>query len=97
MGDPYEEEDLFDEGEKVYAIHCVDCHGETGVGDGPKSSEIFTTMPNFADGSYRKPLGLVAANINYGKRLEMPPFRKEISDREIWAVARYVRSLSGTE
>ncbi|MCB0352659.1 MAG: cytochrome c [Bdellovibrionales bacterium] len=93
-GNPYEgSSDLLPLGEATYKSHCTRCHGMTGLGDGPDSSTLTVALPNFSDGSYDKSLGLVAGNITYGKREEMPAFQDQLSEKEIWSVASYIQSL----
>ncbi len=80
-------------GKGVYTLHCAECHGQAGKGDGPRAESFQAKMPDFSDGSFDKSPGLTAANINYGKRDEMPAFKDRLSEQEIWAVAHYVLSL----
>jgi mono/diheme cytochrome c family protein len=92
-GNPYSESELRDIGAETYTLYCVRCHGAEGMGNGSESLSLSAQLPNFTDGSYEKSLGLVAANIKYGKRQEMPAFKNILTDREVWAVAQYVMSL----
>ncbi len=93
LGNPYEDDSQYAQtGERVYEMHCLRCHGKAGKGDGPEFTEKMANIPNFNDGTYEKSLGLTAANIYYGKR-EMPAFGETLSEREVWAVARYLRTL----
>jgi mono/diheme cytochrome c family protein len=92
-GNPHSESDLREVGAETYTLYCMRCHGAAGVGDGAEGVALSVELPNFTDGSYEKSLGLVAANIKYGKRQEMPAFKNILTDREAWAVAQYVMSL----
>ena len=92
-GNPYSASDLREVGAETYTLHCMRCHGAAGVGDGAEGVALGAELPNFTDGSYEKSLGLVAANIKYGKRQGMPAFKHIVTDREVWAVAEYVISL----
>lgn len=93
LGNPYSDSDLREVGAETYTLHCMRCHGATGVGDDAEGVALSVQLPNFSDGSYEKSLRLVAANIKYGKRQEMPAFKNILTDREVWAVAQYVMSL----
>lgn len=92
-GNPYSESELGEVGAETYTRYCMRCHGVAGAGDGVEGVALSVQLPNFTDGSYEKSLGLVAANIKYGKRQEMPAFKNILTDREVWAVAQYVMSL----
>lgn len=93
-GNPYDVNDAFVAlGKSTYEQQCVACHGVNGLGNGSELKANMATPPNFTDGTYDKSLGLVAANIKYGKRIDMPAFRDKLSDEQIWAVANYVKSL----
>ena len=93
-GSPYEEnQEYLNIGQAVFNQQCSQCHGNSGKGNGADLPTNSPPPPNFTDGSYSKSLGLVAANIKYGKREFMPAFKGKLTDKEIWSVAMYVRAL----
>jgi len=96
-GNPYSDAEIQGVGASTYSLHCVRCHGSTGIGDGSEGLALSAQLPNFTDGSYDTSLGLVAGNIKYGKRQEMPAFKNVLSDRAIWGVAQYVMTLHDSQ
>jgi mono/diheme cytochrome c family protein len=34
------------EGERLYRVHCLACHGETGKGDGPMRAQLEMSVPD---------------------------------------------------
>ncbi len=87
-------------GQKLYAKACAVCHGQTGKGDGPvvKSLKPDATKPsNLADDKwdYGSSDGemFVAIRDGIGPKFEMKGQKGKITDREIWDVVNYVRSL----
>ncbi len=94
-GNPYVVDSAFrEEGRVVFTKRCGSCHGLSGRGDGDASRGLEARLPNFADGTYTKSLSLIAGNVTYGKRQEMPAFKAVLSDREIWAVAAFIENLA---
>jgi len=39
----------FESGQEFYLSNCVECHGETGAGDGPSAGSLSSSMPDLAD------------------------------------------------
>ena len=85
------------EGGKVYAKHCVACHGPRGMGDGEAGKDLAPSPallaylekePQTAD-SY-----LLWTITEGGKPFgtEMPAFKDLLSEREIWQVVIYMRA-----
>ena len=94
-GNPYETHELSMERARAnYEQHCLRCHGDTGTGDGPDAQELSRALPDFTDPEYGEPRGLIAANIYYGKRDQMPAFSEVLNEKEIWEIAVYVDSLN---
>jgi len=82
-------------GQKVYQERCVLCHGATGHGDGPGAAALNPKPRNHTDGSYmngRTDDELLTV-IRNGKGA-MPAWGKILSDDEIHAVLKHVRSLA---
>jgi mono/diheme cytochrome c family protein len=82
-------------GNKVYADRCALCHGPEGKGDGPAAAGLNPKPRNHTDGSYmnkRTDAELIQV-IKNGKG-GMPAWGSILSDQEINAVLKHVRSLA---
>ncbi len=82
-------------GQQLFAQNCAVCHGATGHGDGPLAPQLHPRPADIAG-------SMVSAHtdgdlywyISHGiPGSAMPAWSGPLSDQEIWAVARYVRSL----
>lgn len=73
-------------GGQVYAMHCVSCHGRSGV-------NVMPGAPNLArgDGMMQPDMGLLAL-IRTGKNA-MPGYAGILKDAEILDVIAYLRTL----
>lgn len=81
---------------------CVECHGATGMGDGPSVSSLTD-----ASGLPIRPIDFASGIFRRGPRLEdifltvrtgldgtpMPSYADSLSVDQTWAIAAYVRSL----
>ena len=84
-----------DLGAQVYAARCQLCHGPTGHGDGPAAASLNPHPRNHTDGSYmnaRTDAQLLEV-IRNGKGA-MPAWGTVLSEEEIQAVLKHVRSLA---
>jgi mono/diheme cytochrome c family protein len=84
-----------DLGAQVYASRCALCHGATGHGDGPASASLNPHPRNHTDGAYmnsRTDAQLLEV-IRNGKP-PMPAWGSVLSEEEIQAVLKHVRSLA---
>lgn len=81
-------------GRELFRKNCETCHGQEGQGDGPAASFLrkrpqdLSTLappPYFPD-------GVVAYRIANGKDV-MPAWKNTLSEREIWDLINYIRSL----
>ncbi len=80
---------LFEEGASVFANHCAVCHGAQGlgqIGPGLDDNRIL------GDETF-----LIGRILNGFPEHGMPPFRAQLSDRQIAAVATFVRDSWGNE
>ena len=84
-----------DLGAQVYAQRCVLCHGATGHGDGPASASLNPKPRNHTDGSYMngRTSDELLQVIREGKGA-MPAWKSVLSEEEIQAVLKHVRSLA---
>ena len=82
-------------GNKVYQERCALCHGPEGKGDGPAAAGLNPKPRNHTDGKYmnsRTDAQLLDV-IRHGKG-GMPAWGGVLSEREIQAVLKHVRSLA---
>jgi mono/diheme cytochrome c family protein len=83
-----------EQGEKVAKTNCVSCHGLKGKGDGAAAVAL---NPKPADWTSQKVQaesdGEIFWKISNG-RGAMPPW-KHLSEKDRWALIRYIRSLAG--
>lgn len=73
-------------GGQIYAKHCAQCHGNTGVPVMPGAPNL--TRPE----ALMKPDGAIAAVVRNG-RLTMPGYRGILQESEIQDVVVYMRTL----
>lgn len=93
-------QELFKEGQAVYAANCAVCHGADGKGQPPH-------FPPLADNGsimMHSSVNAIKMVLNGGyppvtpgnpKPYGMPPFAQSLSDREVAAVASYIRMAWG--
>lgn len=79
-------------GAKLFAAHCVPCHGSSGRGDGPVS-EKFPEAPNVRHYSIcRRTNGFLYGTLTTGGRA-MPAMREGLTSRDRWDLVAHVRAL----
>ena len=83
------------QGAAVYTQRCVLCHGAGGKGDGPASASLNPKPRNHTDGTYMNTQtdAQLLEVIHNGKGA-MPAWKTVLSEDEINAVLRHVRSLA---
>jgi mono/diheme cytochrome c family protein len=81
-----------DAGKALYSKHCASCHGKTGLGDGPKASELKTEPGDLSKDLASQSDGALFYKITEG-RDDMPKFKGKIDDEERWQVVTFVRTL----
>ena len=81
-------------GKTLYAKHCRSCHGNAGLGDGPKAKNLETFPGDFSSAKFQALKDGELYFMSYIGRDEMPNFEKNIPDEESrWAIVSYMRSL----
>jgi mono/diheme cytochrome c family protein len=85
----------------VENMRCSACHGDTGLGNGPAAVALNPKPRNFQDAAYMKAksddhLFKVIKNGGPAVGLSplMAPFGPQLSDKEIWDIIAYIRSLA---
>ncbi len=94
----------FTEGEKIFRLFCVQCHGERGQGDGPasgvsKEGYISPVPANFTEtGGDFIYYGQYVWKVREGvETTNMPLWKYVLSDDEIFKVVFYIQSFSSKE
>lgn len=82
-------------GQTLYREHCMECHGATGKGDGPKSPFLSPRPGNLISAATSaKTDKELLRTIAQGKpRTAMPGWKDALPDEDQQAVLRYLRSL----
>lgn len=83
-------------GKTLYETHCVDCHGESGKGDGTMAPYVTPTPSDLTDGEWKHGSsdGELYTVIREGvDGTGMKDFKKEMSERQTWEVVNYVGTL----
>jgi cbb3-type cytochrome c oxidase subunit III len=91
-------------GKTVYDAHCVECHGESGRGDGPSSGYLTPRPRDFTNGKYKirsTETGSVPTDDDLIQSVRqglyntaMPAWARILSDAEIRDVVEYIKGLS---
>jgi cytochrome c oxidase cbb3-type subunit I/II len=86
-------------GRQVYVANgCVNCHGDSGRGDGPSAKDVSVPPTDLTDRPLKS--GPAAADVvrTIVTGLDgtpMPSYHLVIDDDDVWALAYYVESLGG--
>lgn len=81
-------------GKMVYMKHCRSCHGNAGLGDGPKAARLKTFPGDFSGADFHAQSdGVIMYKSIFG-RDDMPNYEKKIpSKKDRWAVVNYMRTF----
>lgn len=84
-----------EEGRKLYQRHCASCHGPSGNGDGSMAL-AGGTPANLTDEiwDHGSSDGEVFVVIRDGTSSDMEPYKDRLTDKQIWQVVHYIRSLA---
>lgn len=86
--------DLAPVGKMLWAKHCKSCHGNMGLGDGPKAASLETFPGNFKTAAFQAQSDGVIYYQSIIGRDEMPNFEKKIPEEEDrWALVNYIRTM----
>ena len=85
------------QGENLYQINCLVCHGAGGLGDGPVG-QLLAVAPVDLNDAYTQDQadGQIFFTLTRG-RGTMPYYRDALSHEERWHVINYLRSEFGSE
>lgn len=83
-------------GKQVFSKNCVDCHGRAGKGDGENAPEGSKpsdfTDAKWDNGSTDEEI-LAVIRKGVGPKYDMDGFRDALSEKDIWNVINYIRSI----
>jgi mono/diheme cytochrome c family protein len=81
-------------GAALFRSHCVSCHGEQGMGDGPVAADLDPKPANLQMMAGHHSDGDLAWKIAHG-RGSMPTWKGVLKSKQIWDLVNYIRHLSG--
>ncbi|MDT8392724.1 MAG: cytochrome c [Bacteroidales bacterium] len=95
MENPYADDaDLVKVGKMLYSKHCKSCHGNDGLGDGPKAKQLETFPGDFSSEEFQSGTDGELYYKSIIGRNEMPNYEKKITEEEDrWAIINYLRTL----
>ena len=80
-------------GKMLYNKNCKSCHGNKGLGDGPKAKKLDTFPGNFSKDLKGQADGSIFYKSLFG-RDEMPNYEKDIPDEnDMWNIINYMRTF----
>lgn len=81
-------------GRRSYGRHCASCHGPTGKGDGSMAL-AGGTPANLIDETWDHGStdGEIFIVIKEGTSNDMEPYKEKLTEKEIWHVINYIRSM----
>ncbi|ADE14241.1 hypothetical protein Nhal_1069 [Nitrosococcus halophilus Nc 4] len=93
--------DAIAKGKKIYEGKggCANCHGQTGAGDGPLAADLdppprnFQAHPTWLHHSEGEVFWVIKHGIPGST---MPSFNGILTDKEIWALLRFLPTLTAT-
>ena len=80
---------------KIYTEMCMQCHGDTGKGDGTEAM-MYTVKPaNFTDAHMMKEMtdGEIFFKMTEGRK-PMPGFKNTLSEEQRWQLVHFVRTFA---
>lgn len=81
------------QGKRLYVYLCTHCHGTTMEGLSAEKTGLSKSTPNLKKGLRMHSDGDFFWKIKQGKG-EMPSFKDELADEEIWSILHYLRNTS---
>ena len=86
-------QEVLDRGEQRFNIYCAPCHDRTGGGNGMIVRRGYRQPPSYHIDRLRQvPIGHFFDVMTNGFGA-MPDYRAQISPRDRWAIAAYIRAL----
>jgi len=82
-------------GRAIYVDKCVQCHGQTGKGDGPDAASYYPSPTSLVDAKHMNSVtdGEIFYQISEGRK-PMPAFKRKLTEEQRWQLVLYVRSFA---
>ena len=79
----------------IYMEYCVQCHGDTGKGDGTEAAMYKTKPADFTDAHMMSEMtdGEIYYKMTEGRR-PMPSFKKTLTDEQRWMLVNFVKTFA---
>lgn len=89
------DEASIERGKLLFAVHCAQCHGVDGSGNGPIAPFLTEKKPaNLqSDATQTKSDGTLFLTVSNGVPQAMPALNENLNVRERWDVVNYLRTL----
>lgn len=86
-------EQIIKAGNQIFQQLCAVCHGKRGIGDGITAATLNPKPANLQDSTIQAQSdGALFWKISEG-RPPMPGFKSQLSEKQVWALVTYIRSL----
>lgn len=83
-----------EKGKRVFGIHCVNCHGQSGKGDGPIGKALVPPAANLTALGKKSDKDILRSIIKGRPGTAMPSWKHDLSSQEIHDVLAYIRTLA---
>ena len=82
----------------IYLDKCVQCHGESGKGDGPDAAMYYPAPASLTDAKRMDAVsdGELFYQISEGRK-PMPAFKKRLTEEQRWQLVLLVRSFAASD
>ena len=80
-------------GQSIYEENCLECHGENGVGNGPRAGDLTTELPDLTNLDYWFTTSNQAV-FDTLNAVDLPEHDYDIDDDDLWSVTDYIRTFS---
>lgn len=80
-------------GKRVYGTYCVNCHGQSGKGDGPIGKSLVPPAANLTVLGKKSDKDILRSILKGRPGTAMPSWKHDLSSQEINDVLAYIRTL----
>ena len=91
------DKDLIADGHKIFKSNCQTCHGSKAKGNGPAAVALNPKPANLTTKAVQgQKLGSLYYRVSNG-HLDMPAWKSSLSQKQIWSVVVYIKSLTNKD